>query len=93
MKRQIWRIAWDMWSHRNDFLHNILHSIHPQDTINIDSELRYELDKGLDTLPNEYNQLFNGRLDLKMKMRSRLKIEWLFNVWSARENMILPIWL
>ena len=86
MKRRIWQIAWDMWGHRNNHLHDQLNSIHPQENININNKIRHKVEYGLGLMPQSYSGMFLGPLDNKLKISRRLKVEWLFTVWSARET-------
>jgi hypothetical protein len=41
-QRRIWMIAWNMWSHRNNFLHNDRKTIHLFEMAELDDEIRSE---------------------------------------------------
>ena len=87
MQRRIWLIAWKLWEHRNKYLHETRKSIHPQDVRNIHQEIEYEYSKGLDTLPNMYQTLFQEPLSQLLERTPSQKLTWIYTIWSARETL------
>ena len=85
-QRRIWKIAWPLWLHRNEILHETQKSIHPQEMINLDEEVQYEWNKGLDQLPQTHHHKFTVSLDDLLRHNCTSKINWLFSIWAARET-------
>jgi hypothetical protein len=66
VQRRIWLMAWNMWEHRNNFLHNDGTTIHTYETRAINEEIREEWTTGLGQLSPTYNHLFNGDLQHRL---------------------------
>jgi hypothetical protein len=86
VQRRIWEIAWKMWLHRNDTLHNDGSTIHKHEMRALDIEIREEMTLGLDGLNNKYSFLFSGTLESKLTETMAQKRMWIMNVWAARDN-------
>lgn len=84
-QRRIWKVAWSLWSHRNQYLHDTNNSFHPQEIQNIDHEITYERNKGLDTLSTSYSTLFSEPLIVLLAKTHIQKLNWLTTVWTVRE--------
>ena len=89
VQRKIWKIAWDIWEHRNKFLHETNHSYHPTEKRAIDKEIAHEWEKQLDGLPRQYLTLFHGTLQQKHAKSHTAKLKWLTTIWTLRE-MVNP---
>ena len=76
-----------MWDHRSTVLHEHNNSIHPQEKINLKDEIIREKHLGYSSLPNHYKELFTVPLQICLTWTSTKQIEWLFNVWAARETL------
>ena len=85
VQRKIWHIAWEMWKHRNKFLHETNYSHHPQEIKEIDLEVEYEWNRNLDLLSPTYSTLFHGTLEDKLSKPHRMKLKWLVTLWALRE--------
>ena len=85
LQRKIWHIAWQLWEHRNLFLHDTNKSYHPQEIQAIDKEIRNEWTRGLDQLPQKYATLFTGTLKHKLQSSHRDKLKWLTSIWALTE--------
>jgi hypothetical protein len=88
VQRKIWMIAWEMWDHRNMFLHNKGASIHAYEMQALEGEINNEWNTGLDQLPQNYSHLFSGTVQDRMLDTVNNKLMWLISVWSARDNEI-----
>ena len=77
---------------RNKYLHEVRHSIHPQEEVQLNDEIVYEHLKGLDQLPTEYQPMFHTPIHNILKRNIQHKVAWLFGVWVARE-MAFPAYL
>ena len=86
LQRYIWEIAWTMWVHRNEHLHNDGRSIHRTDYQSIVSEIIREWQVGPGTLSPRYHHLFHGNLQQRLQENIHLKLMWLASVWSARDR-------
>ena len=54
--------------------------------INLDEEVQYEWNKGLDQLPQTYHHKFTVSLEDLLQHNCTSKINWLFSIWAARET-------
>ena len=85
-QRKIWEVAWKMWMHRNDVLHNDGTTIHSHELISLDGEIIKELMTGLHNLSDRYAPLFKVNIQTKLKETFHMKRLWLTSVWTARDN-------
>ena len=90
LQRKFLMISWHLWTQRNTYLHEIRHSIHPQEEEQLDNEITYEYKKGIDGLSSEYRTVFNTSLNLIINRTIHNKVSWLFGIWAARENVFAP---
>ena len=86
LQRRIWEIAWEMWQHRNEFLHSDGSTIHFQESAAINTEIRNELQISGNGLPARYQYLFLRDIDHLMGLTIFAKQEWLMTVWVARDH-------
>jgi hypothetical protein len=86
VQRKIWEIAWSMWQHRNAALHNEGNTIHKYEMMALDTEIREEMNLGLDGLDRKYLHLFKGSLQSKLDYTMTSKRMWIMSVWAARDN-------
>ena len=92
VQRRIWKIAWALWEHRNNFLHDRNKSFHPQEIKDVVNEITFEKQKGLDTLSNKFHTLFSKSLQQLLDQLHINKLNWLVTVWTARE-LVNPAYL
>ena len=71
---------------RNSQLHEVRHSVHPQEEAQLHDEIKFEHDKGIDLLSADYHPVFNTPLHIILKRSLQHKVSWLFSVWVARES-------
>ena len=86
LQRRIWEIAWQMWRHRNDFLHNDGTTIHFQESAATNREIRKEYDITGNGLPASYQYLFQGDIETLINCSIHTKQDWLRSVWVARDH-------
>lgn len=86
VQRRIWEIAWKMWEHRNNILHNKGTTIHRHEQKALDTEIREEMRIGLNGLHPNYRNLFQGTLQSKLDFPMPQKRMWIMSVWAARDN-------
>ena len=91
-QRRIWKIAWEAWEHRNNFLHDQNKSFHPKEINDIKLEIEFEWRKGLDKLSNKYTTLFSKPWKHILELSHINKLNWLVTVWTARE-LYNPVYL
>ena len=85
-QKRIWMIPWALWQHRNEFLHNDGTTIHFQDTVAINNEIRIEYEiRGRD-LPVSYLHLFQTPVESLLRQSIFSRKEWLTSVWVARDH-------
>jgi hypothetical protein len=87
-QRRIWLIAWNLWTHRNNHLHNEGKTIHSFEMTALHSEIRSEWETGIGQLSAIHDHLFTGQIAQRLDDTTRHKLMWLFSVWSARDNDI-----
>lgn len=87
LQRKIWHIAWKLWEHRNDILHNRGGRAHRQEIEDTNTAITGEWEKGIDTLPAKYNGLFRGTLQERLEYAHKRKLQWLSSVWLARQKV------
>jgi hypothetical protein len=85
-QRRIWLIPWNLWQHRNGYLHNDGTTIHFHETVAIDQEITAEYETGRGALPSSYSPLFQHNLANLLHQSTATKKEWLISVWVARDN-------
>ena len=83
-QRKIWHIAWEMWQHRNNVLHDNNKSIHPTVRNSLITEITLQWQEGISTLPARYTNLFQGTLEAKLRADPAQQRAWLHSVWAAR---------
>ena len=81
----IWELAWQMWDHRNEILHNTDVSDQLLDMDGIDFSILEEWHAGYDDLEVPDRLHFRGlTLDGLLAKNSRYRREWLMHVQTAR---------
>jgi hypothetical protein len=88
VQRKIWHIAWDLWEHRNNYLHNQGTTIHAYEMSALNSETQHEWQTGLDQLLPSYQYLFDGTIIKPLSDSINQKLMWLLSIWAARDNEI-----
>jgi hypothetical protein len=85
-QKRIWEIPWQLWQHRNEFLHNDGKTIHFKEAAAINNEIRKELNISGHGLPDKYQHLFQLSLEDRLKQPIEIKRDWLMSVWVARDH-------
>ena len=85
VQRRIWRIAWEMWMHRNNYLHGDLSSLPEVEQKAINEEIVNEWNIGISTLADRHRHLFRGSLTDLLSRSYHNKRIWLASLWVARE--------
>jgi hypothetical protein len=85
-QRHIWLIAWNLWTHQNQHLHNDGKTIHSFEMTALNNEIRREWETGIGQLASGSDHLFTGQLTHRLDNTTHHKLMWLFSVWSARDN-------
>ena len=67
VQRCKWKIAWDMWEHRNNHLHSGKSSIPEVERQAINDEVTNEWNIGISALPAHHQHLFRGTLQEKLR--------------------------
>jgi hypothetical protein len=86
VQRKIWLIAWDMWEHRNNFLHNDGKTMHSIEMTALNEEIGLEWNTGIEQLPPKYAYLFHGTLQQRLEDKIKHKLMWIYSLWAARDN-------
>ena len=84
--RRIWKIAWDLWTHRNTILHTCGESTHRSEIPHIDQEIRNEYHRGYAGLTARHRHLFTRTLDHLLQASYPNKRAWLASVYAARDH-------
>ena len=80
--KKLWEVSWDMWEHRNGFVHtNSANTIASQA---ITRELHQEHALGIHSLPRQDQHLFRITLDTLLQSKLEVQQAWLSNVKAAR---------
>ena len=75
VQRRIWQIAWDIWEHRNKFLHKTNHSYHPTEIKAINQEIIQEWTRNLDKIPSTFESVsWNTPATTKNITHSKIKM-------------------
>jgi hypothetical protein len=85
-QKRIWEIPWMLWQHRNEFLHSDGSTIHYQETVAINNEIRAEYNIRGGDLPVSYLYLFQQPMEVLLNQPIITRCEWLASVWSARDH-------
>lgn len=88
--RKMWDTSWDMWDHRNEFLHGKHLDKQLLGLDIIDASIRMEYEHGRTPLmTSDERSLFNLSLDNILTLEPQRRRAWLDKVESARELCIL----
>ena len=74
-------VAWDVWDHWNNILHDLDINLAEQQQ---NKELEEEINKGLNTVTQEAKQLFRQGLGRLLTLPSPAKQAWLIQIRNAR---------
>jgi hypothetical protein len=88
--RKLWDIAWDMWDHRNQWLH---HTEEGEAIQQLHAELRHHYELGCSSLPRAEKLLFRTSLADLLNSSTTVKQSWLRRVQGAREMVADPDYL
>jgi hypothetical protein len=82
--KKLWDVAWDLWEQRNGFLHarenqEVLH-----DMVNVDAEIRFQFQRGRQTLSRRSRYLFDGEVEELLQTSIHTRQQWLASVTAAR---------
>jgi hypothetical protein len=81
--RKMWQIAWDLWEHRNGYLHNKEDNLISQE---LNKRLEQEFNKGTKLLRKSTRALFSGGLAALQRKPLEIRQQWLRRVTLARER-------
>jgi hypothetical protein len=84
--RKLWLIAWDLWEHRNGFLHNKDQSILISQ---LDAQIADQFKIGTSSLDSDTKSLFKQGLPSILERPLDVKQQWLRRVCAARNNVSL----
>jgi hypothetical protein len=84
--RKMWLIAWDLWEHRNGYLHNKEVSLLIQQ---VDSAISDQFSIGCADLDGSTRALFRGGLQAVLDKPFDVKQQWLRRIQQARSNVAL----
>lgn len=84
--RKLWLIAWDLWEHRNGFLHDKDQSILISQ---LDAQIAEQFEIGHTSLDVNTKSLFKQGLPFILKRPIDVKHQWLRRVCAARDNAAL----
>jgi hypothetical protein len=79
--RKMWQVAWDLWEHRNGYLHEAENSLISQQ-VNRDIDRQYQL--GFHTLDRETRTLFRSEVSKVLQKPLEIRQQWLRRVQAAR---------
>jgi hypothetical protein len=79
----MWQIAWDLWEHRNGYLHNKEDNLISQE---LNKRLEQEFNKGTKLLRKSTRALFSGGLAALQRKPLEIRQQWLRRVTLARER-------
>ena len=74
VQRRIWKITQGLWIDKNNHLHKVQHSMHPQEEANLIEEITYEYNKGVKSLPEVYQSVFSIPLQTIVKRSIQHKV-------------------
>ena len=84
-QHRIWEIAWTIWNHRNQFLHQTT-TLHTMEIAALNKAISSEWNLDIDNLPrNRYTHLFCRNLPQRLNDTPHFKQLWLASIWSARD--------
>ena len=83
----MWELIIHLWKHRNKQVHDregkSIHTIEQED---LDKAITHEWDKGINNLPDQYDNLFQNNIEQRLSNTIDRKRQWLASVWTARER-------
>jgi hypothetical protein len=82
--RKLWQIAWDMWEHRNGYLHARNTGLHSQ---YINKVITSEFQLGWAMLDRETRALFHPGLASTISKPIEVREQWIKRVQAARQKM------
>ena len=81
-QRRIQMVAWSLWEQRNSLLHKTNDSFHPKEINEINLEIEYETNKGLDNLNFTFSSLFSDITHTLLEKTHINKLNWLTTIWT-----------
>jgi hypothetical protein len=82
--RKMWQIAWDLWEHRNGYLHNRENSII---SIEVNQNIISQFDLGSQHLDRPTRALFSRGCAAILRKPLDIRIAWLRRVQAARDHL------
>jgi hypothetical protein len=83
--KKLWDVAWDLWEHRNGFLHDAEYQETLYNMANVNAEIRFQFERGCEKLPQRVRYLFEGNLSELLTTSVQHRHKWLATVTAARE--------
>lgn len=91
LQRRLWEIPWEMWTNRNEILHNEGTTLHQQEMLYLEEAIRLEWTSGLGNLPPRYQRLFSGSIDTILNGPYQHQQQWITSVWAARSRCTIDM--
>ena len=85
LQKRLWKICWNIWEHRNSFVHNRNQNLNNKTILDINQEIHNEYTLHLDMLPQRLAPLFSLDVLTLIAKPQNDKMKWLFTVWSSRD--------
>jgi hypothetical protein len=82
--KKLWQIAWDIWEHRNGYLHARNTGLH---SLNTNEIIAAEFNKGCATLDRETRVLFRPGWEAITNKPIEVREQWIKRVQAARLKM------
>ena len=85
--RKVWTIQYQMWTHRNSFVHQGTTSNHIIEEEAVKKAVGEEFIIGRNGLTADYGSFFQGTREEWMEAKGEVKRQWLANIWAARDRL------
>ena len=82
----IWDLQFNLWIHRNTFIHHNNNSIHPSDEDKINKCIQREYNIGILRMDRIYTGLFSIPYNTLLNKNDNYKLQWLHTIWEARDR-------
>ena len=82
----LWDTKFDLWVHRNHFIHNTTSCLHILDKHHLHQCIQREYNIGILRMDKIYHGLFSSPLCNLLDKNDNYKLQWLHSIWEARDR-------
>ena len=82
----LWDVKFEMWLHRNTFIHNTTSCLHILNKDRLHHCIQREYNIGILRMDKTYQALFSYPIRSLLAKNDNFKLQWLHSIWEARDR-------